>query len=158
MGSSDSDRISQIGSLVFQWYDKSISKSDKGLSVDLTENAQSSGNRVPFESLFEQSFLFSTITVQGNLKPLSIQNLTQIRKNQISLWNQKKLPQTELVRRQGAVLSAGHFEAYNYWLFKAARPEEFNEWLKEHQAQYQAWLDWQSKNEFKIQSPDCQRL
>jgi hypothetical protein len=90
--------------------------------------------------------------------PLTIQELTQIRKNQLSLWHQKKLPQTELVRRQEAILGAGHFEAYNYWLFRGARVDEFNEWSKEHQVQYQAWMDWQAKNRFSVQAPDFQRL
>jgi hypothetical protein len=62
------------------------------------------------------------------------------------------------VRRQEAILSAGHFEAYNYWLFKGARAEEFSEWIKSHQNQFQAWLDWQSKNKFAVETPDFQRL
>ncbi len=156
--SSDSDRISQVGSLVYQWYDKSLSKKGSDLSIDLTENAQSSRKHVPFESQFEQSFLMGAIGLKNDLTPLSIQKLTEIRKNQLLFWDQKKLPETELVRRQEAILLAGHFEAYNYWLFKGARAEEFNEWFKDHQAQFQAWLDWQGKNKFNIQAPDFQRL
>jgi hypothetical protein len=56
------------------------------------------------------------------------------------------LPETELVRRQEAILSAGYFEAFNYWLFRGARAEEFSEWIKSHHDQFQAWLDWQTKN------------
>jgi len=89
--------------------------------------------------------------------PLSIQKLTQIRKNQSSLWNQKKLPPNELIRWQQAVIAAGHFDAYNYWLFQSASPYEFSQWAKEHQTQYQAWLDWQAKNKFSVQTPDFQR-
>jgi hypothetical protein len=156
--SADSDRISEIGSLVFRWYEGSLSRQSSGLSADLTENAQSSPKRVPFESLFEQAFLMAAVSLRSDFPPLSIQRLTQIRKNQLSLWNQKKLPQTELVRRQEVILSAGHFEAYNYWLFNGAHADEFNEWVRGHQAQFQAWLDWQSKNKFEVQTPDFQRL
>ncbi len=121
--SSDSGRISQVGSLVYHWYEGSLSRQGNGLSANLTENAESSTKQVRFESLFEQSFLMGAIGVKGDFPPLSIQKLTEIRKNQLSLWNQKKLPETELVRRQEAILSAGHFEAYNYWLFKGARAD-----------------------------------
>ena len=141
--SSDSDRISQVGSLVYHWYEGSLSRQGNGLSISLTENAQSSQKQLPFESLFEQSFLMGAASVQGNFPPLSIQTLIAIRKNQLSLWNQKRLPETELVRRQEAILSAGHFEAYNYWLFKGARADEFTEWIKSHQDQFRAWLDFQ---------------
>jgi hypothetical protein len=156
--SPDPEQVSRVGSLVYQWYGGSLSRQGNGLSVSLTENAQSSQKELPFESLFEQSFLMGAAVVKGNFPPLSIQTLTAIRKNQLSLWNQKKLPETELVRRQEAILSAGHFEAYNYWLFKGARAQEFSEWIKSHQDQFQAWLDWQGKNKFEVQTPDFQRL
>src|SRR5579864_1160832 len=154
--SSDPDRIGQIGSLVFRWYEGSLSRSSNGLSVNLTENAQSSPKRVPFESLFEQSFLIGAAGSKSDFLPLSIERLTEIRKNQLSLWNQKKLPQTELVRRQQTIVSSEHFDAYNYWLFKSARPEEANEWIKGHQSEFQAWIDWQSKNKFEVHTPDFQ--
>jgi hypothetical protein len=156
--SSDSDRINQIGSLVYRWHEGSLSRQSNGLSADLTENAQSSQKRVPFESLFEQSFLMGAVSLKSDFPPLSINRLTEIRKNQLLLWKQKNLPQTELMRRQQAIFSAGHFEAYNYWLFKGARADEFNEWIKGHQVQFQGWLDWQSKNKFEVQTPDFQRL
>ncbi len=44
--SSDSGRVSQMGSLVYQWYDKSLSKKGNDLSVDFTENAQASQKQV----------------------------------------------------------------------------------------------------------------
>jgi hypothetical protein len=153
--SSNPEQVSRMGSLVYQWYEGSLSRQGNGLSISLTENAQASPKQLPFESLFEQSFLMGAVSVKGNFPPLSIQQLTEIRRNQLAL---KKLPETELVRRQEAILSAGHFEAYNYWLFRSARAEEFSEWTKSHKDQYQAWLDWQGKNKFEVETPDFQRL
>lgn len=156
--SPDPERVGHIGSLVYQWYQGSLSRQGNGLSVSLTENAQSSQKQLPFESLFEQAFLMGAVGVKGDFPPLTIQTLIEIRRNQLSIWSQKKLPETELVRRQEAILLAGHFEAYNYWLFKGSRAEEFSEWIKSHQDQFQAWLDWQGKNKFEVQTPDFQRL
>jgi len=156
--SSDPDRINHMGSLVFNWYDGSLSKKGDSLSVNLTENAEAPQKQPAFEPQFEMSFLMGAVPFGSGIKPLSIKKLSDIRKNQLSLWSQKKLPTNELIRRQQAVLNAGHFEAYNYWLFESARPDEFNEWLKEHQTQFQAWLEWQSKNKFAALSPDFQRL
>jgi hypothetical protein len=153
--SSDPEQVSRVGSLVYQWYEGSLSRQGNGLSISLTENVQSSQKQLPFESLFEQSFLMGAVSVKGDFPPLSVQQLTEIRRNQLVL---KKLPETELVRRQEAILSAGYFEAYNYWLFRSARAEEFGEWIKSHKDQFQAWLDWQGKNKFEIEAPDFQRL
>ena len=156
--SSDSERANHMGSLVFEWYDKALSNKGNSLSVNLTENAEAPQKQPPFEPQFEMSFLMGAVPFGSTIKPLSIQKLSDIRKNQLSLWAQKKLPLNESVRWQQAVLSAGQFEAYNYWLFQSARPDEFNQWLKQHQTQFQSWLDWQSKNKFTVLSPDFQRL
>jgi hypothetical protein len=156
--SPDADRISQVGSLVYHWYEGSLSRQGNRLSANLTENAQSAQKQVPFESLFEQAYLLGALRVKGDFPPLTIQRLTDIRKNQLLIWKQKKLPETELVLRQEVIVSAGHFDAYNYWLFKGARADEFGEWVKSHQDQFQAWLNWQSKNRFAVETPDFQRL
>ena len=111
-----------------------------------------------FESQFEMAFLMGAVPLGNRLTPLSVQKLAEIRKSQLSLWTQKKLPSNELMRWQQVIIAAGHFDAYNYWLFQSARPDEFSQWTKEHQAQYQAWLDWSAKNKLSIQTPDFQRL
>ena len=156
--SSDADRRNAIGSLVYQAYEKSLSSSGGQLSVNLTENAQAAPGQAPFESQVEMAFLLAAAPFGNNLMPLSVQKLTQIRKSQLSLLNQKKLSSNELMRWQQTIIAAGHFDAYNYWLFQGARPDEFNQWAKEHQAQYQAWQDWVAKNKFMVQTPDFQRL
>jgi hypothetical protein len=156
---ADSERSKQIGVLVYELYAKSLSATGDGkLSVNLTENAQASGKQPPFESQFEIAFLMGAVPLGGDISPLSIKKLTNIRKNQISLWKQKNLPETELTRRQQAILAAGHFDAYNYWLFQNARPDEANQWMKEHPTEFQSWIAWQDKNKFTVNRPDFQRL
>ena len=156
--SSDGSHTSHMGSLMFEWYDKALSVKGTSVSANLTENAEASQKQPPFEPQFEMAFLMGAVPFGSNVKPLSIHKLFDIRKNQVSLLAQKKLAPNELIRRQQAIMAAGHFEAYNYWLFQSALPDEFNQWLGQHQAQFQAWLDWQRQNKFTVSSPDFQRL
>lgn len=156
--SPDKGRTTQMGSLMFGWYDKALSVKGSSVSANLTENAEASQKQPPFEPQFEMAFLMGAVPFGSGVKPLSIHKLSDIRKNQLSLLAQKKLPTNELVRRQQAIVAAGHFEAYNYWLFQSALPDEFNQWLERHQGAFQAWLDWQSQNNFRVSSPDFQRL
>jgi len=156
--SSDRGHISQMGSLVFGWYDKALTVQGSSVSANLTENAEASKKQPPFEPQFEMAFLMGAVPFGGTVKPLSIHMLSDIRKNQLTLLVQKKIASSELIRWQQAVMTAGHFEAYNYWLFQSARPDEFSQWLGQHQAQLQAWLDWQSQDKFTVSSPDFQRL
>lgn len=68
-----------------------------------------------------------------------------------------KLPDTELVRWQERILQAGHFDAYNYWLFRSARPAEYEKWSKAHRKELDAWLAWRSSNAIRLDLPDFQR-
>jgi hypothetical protein len=156
--SSDKGHINQMGSLIFEWYDKALSVQGTSVSANLTENAEVSQKQTPFEPQFEMAFLMGAAPFGGKVKPLSVHALSDIRKNQLALLAQKKIASNELIRWQQAVTTAGHFEAYNHWLFQSARSDEFNQWLGQHQAQFQSWLDWQSQNKFIVSSPDFQRL
>ncbi len=156
--SADSERTRHMGDLVFGWYDASLSVEGKGISADLTEHAEGSQEETPFESRFELSFLMAAAPYGSRVKPLSIEELSSIRKNQLSSWSERRLPSNELVQRQQALIAGGYFEAYNFWLFQAARPDEFNQWLGTHQTQLQGWLDWQKSNAFAVTSPDIQRI
>jgi hypothetical protein len=155
---TDSDRAGQIGAMMHKWYQGSLTRTAKGLSINLTENVEAGPSKqAPFESTFETSFVTSAAMGHADeVNPLSIKTLTAIRQAQLDLW--KKFPKTELTHRLDAISSAGHFEAYNFWLFRNALPDEFKAWQGAHQTQYHAWLDWQSKNKFAIKKPDFQRL
>lgn len=155
---NESGPVQDIGAIVFRSYDQSLAISRESLSVSLTQSAEAKDKRAPFESLFEQRFLMGAFNLGGKLRlPLSIATLSAIRLN-LLLAKEPKLADSELLRRQKAIQKAGHFEAYNYWLFQGARPEEFKSWLAGHKEQYQAWIEWRSKNAFAIKRPDFQRL
>jgi hypothetical protein len=156
--SPDSDTSKRIGSLVFELYAKALTNNGGSISISLTKNAEASRNQPPFESQFEMGFLMGSISFGADASPMTIKKLMDIRKNQLSLWKQKNLPQSEFMKRLQAIISADQFEAYNYWLFQGARPDEFADWLKGHQTQYESWLKWQADNKFAVSRPDFQRL
>lgn len=156
----DAERCNELGGLTHNWYEKAFAKEGDQMTVTLSENAEvnPSSKQTPFEPNFEISLLLGFVASKGDFNPLSIKTLAETRRRQLLIWNQKRLPKTELIRRLEAITAAGHFEAYNYWLFRSARPEEFKRWRDEHQSQYERWLEWQSKNKFSVGKPDLQRL
>jgi hypothetical protein len=109
--SSDKGHISQMGSLMFEWYDKALSVQGTSVSANLTENAEASQKQPPFEPQFEMAFLMGAVPFGGKIKPLSVHTLSDIRKNQLVLLTQKKIASNEFIRWQQAVTTAGHFEA-----------------------------------------------
>jgi hypothetical protein len=156
----NSERSDQIGKLMQQWYEKALAMQGNQISVSLSKNAESnsSAKQPPFETSFEMSLLLGFAMFKGETNPLSISALIGARRGQLAMWSMRKLPQTELIRWQETVTAAGHFEAYNHWLFKGALPEEFTKWRTGHEAQYNAWLEWQKIHKFVVDKPDFQRL
>lgn len=164
---ADADR-NGIDTLVFHLYDDAIEKNEKGFGVSLTKVVMIDGSdpKPPFATNFEIAFTLGCIlqpegggkqTIRPGIEPLTIQALTEIRREQLALWKEKDFPTTELMRWQVRVLEAGHFDAYNQWLFGAARPDEHKAWLTSHQEDQAAWVEWQRENPMKPAGADFQR-
>ncbi len=155
---SDESRQAEMGAQVFNSFANGIDLKGNKLIVDFSRHAQvPRGVAVPFETNFEISFALSAPETM-ELKPLSIAGLTKLRLKQLAIWKDRKLPVTQLVKWQQLLESAGHFDAYNYWLFRQARPNEFDLWVSQHRVAYEAWVAWRSRNAMRLTGPDFQRL
>jgi len=51
---------------------------------------------------------------------------------------------------QKKVMDAGHWEAYNYFLFSEALPEEFDLWLDGNREKYEAFVNWFNSDPFRL--------
>lgn len=114
--------------------------------------------RLPFSMGYEMSFAIATATAKISFVPITLAKLHRIRANQIGTWRQMRMEQNDLTRRLLEVEAAGHFEAYDYWLFGSVFPKEFARWRQTHQAQVAAWEDWLSQHPYTIRSNDFHRL
>jgi len=148
----------EMGRQVFEWFSDSIKFNGGKMTVDLTHHAQlSSSGGPPFETSFELSIVFGALG-NSELDPLTIAGLAKLRRKQLAIWKQRQLPVTQVTNWQQSITAASHYEAYNYWLFRHARRTEFDAWVLEHQTEYEAWLEWRSKNVMQLASPDFHRV
>jgi hypothetical protein len=149
-----------MGARLFTTYDATLVVTAKGTSVSMCTRGTSFAGEVPFETQYEMSFLMSSMpfVIKGTLKPLTIRTLTQIRQQQLRLWKEKGLPETELAKWLGQVVAAGHFEAYNYWLFQDACPRELETWKASSPALLAPWLEWLQSHPFQPGKPDFHRI
>ena len=108
---------------------------------------------IPFELLYEtlvssRSEGLDTVREKGRLDMLS---LVEDRKVFLTRCfadeaNQKYL--FPVFKYQQMVLEAGHWEAYNMWLFRKGDEEEFSSWLGANGAKFKAFVDWFNANHF----------
>lgn len=166
----DDAQQAATGALVFRMYDEAIDvQSAEKMNVSLTREwaLKADAPVLPFEFEFEASLIIGLVAagiannnadLARSFEPLTIGFLAETRERQVANWRERKLTETELVRWQERIIQAGHFDAYNYWLFQAARPVEYEEWLQSNRAQYDAWMLWRAANPMRLHVPDFQRL
>lgn len=53
-----------------------------------------------------------------------------------------------LIEFQKKIIDAGHWDAYNYFIFGDAAPEEFERWHEQHSDAYDAFVDWYNADPF----------
>ncbi len=109
---------------------------------------------LPFEVAFD---LVINKAVKGILpeqkEELTIDQLYKIRKNFIEIWYKEKWNNrfsNKLFDLQKKLIQKGHFEAYNYWVFNAAKKFEANDWLKIHKEKLESMGNFMAKNPFKL--------
>ncbi|MDE7154114.1 MAG: hypothetical protein K2O00_06695 [Muribaculaceae bacterium] len=55
-----------------------------------------------------------------------------------------------LLEFQKKIIDAGHWEAYNYFLFMLNFPEEFSEWYSADSAPFDAFIEWYNKDPYRL--------
>ncbi|MDE6383899.1 MAG: hypothetical protein K2K79_06075 [Paramuribaculum sp.] len=53
-----------------------------------------------------------------------------------------------LLEFQKKIIDAGHWDAYNYFLFMPSNPEEFGEWYESHSDELNAFIDWYNNDPY----------
>lgn len=149
----------EMGAQVFLVFDQSLEAVGSSVSVSLYTQATTSGG-IPFETSYEMAFLHGTMPfiMGGKLKPLTIAKLARIRALQVESLQKNMVSPNELLKWQWEAAAAGQFEAYNYWLFQTACPQEFEEWSAANIARLDSWQDWLAANPFRPKTPDFHRL
>jgi tetratricopeptide (TPR) repeat protein len=147
----NSKRTLEISKLLYDTYSKTINFNEGKTNIDVQITANP-------ENLDYLTFLMnygivsslSTIDVEKNF---NLANLIKIRKNFLSIWEQKGFlddyPIVLLDWHQD-LIDKGYFEAYNYWLFNAGNKDEFNAWYDSNESKFHDFDSWCSKNHIGV--------
>lgn len=104
-------------------------------------------------NLFPESFRSAMTKASNGHKFLDLNTLVQIRKKFITeFYSVYSDFDNVLFDYHKKLMQAGHFEAYNYWLFAYGANEQANKWIKQNQGKWNAFLQWIESNPIKIDS------
>ncbi|WP_158538481.1 tetratricopeptide repeat protein [Chitinophaga skermanii] len=86
-------------------------------------------------------------------KQINAATLYEIRLHVLNTYYEKgydKKYNDVLFDYQRKILNAGHFEAYNYWLFSGGGDDELENWVDAHKSKWNEFIEWFKANPLKV--------
>jgi tetratricopeptide (TPR) repeat protein len=86
---------------------------------------------------------------------LNINAISTIRQRILEMYLQPLVYdnwQEDILDYQKIIFDNQHFEAYNHWIFRAAQPEQFEEWRKQNAQKWADFCEWY--NRFQLEFPE----
>lgn len=145
---------------IYNSFNEALHRDEKGnIEVKFSKIAIDKQYFPPDKDLnFEMAFFKVMSKVIKSLKlkineNISIAQIIKVRKAFIKEWYKssfkKKYPNV-LFDFQKALIKAGHFDAYCYFIFKEGNIDEFEEWIKTNNAKFMDFANWYEKNRLSI--------
>jgi tetratricopeptide (TPR) repeat protein len=143
-------RISEISKILYEIYNSGIrsavvSGESKLSGVKTFSSKSDETNTRRFESAFQIVFESSVKKYISDTSAVSLDLLNKIRKEIVSQWFAKKLNQkfpNTVMNWMKVLVDDGHFEAYNYFMFRDLNREEYKKWAEANRKQLGAFAKW----------------
>ncbi len=153
-------RTQEISELLYQTYESSISFGEKEGSVTLdfceitlfADDLKKGNFDLPLCAPFGKNFVLATI----GQSEVSLQSVSQMRSKFIEFFfegDEKEYPNVLFDYHQ-KMIEAGVFEAYNHYVLQIGAPNEFEQWLKNNEEQYDAFVEWYTQKENVLEITD----
>lgn len=125
-------------------------KTGETAKISLTKNYRpDSDGRIPMAVTFEMGF--GPLLLVAHQKGLNLKTLHRTREAFVQNWLAPSVAVSEGLRKMPlfklhrALVDAGHFEAYDYWLLGPAFPDEAESWMRGHEAEMEAFAKFMAK-------------
>lgn len=152
-------RTAEISKLLYDTYKQSIQfTSDTSMNVSFSKHAvmtvseldKGKDMKLPFGTFVYEVTLLTSIVGE---KKIDLASLNRIRTNFVDFYHQNKnntkYPNI-LFDYQEQLVTAGHFEAYNYWLLSKGEEATFSQWRKDNKTKWDAFVDWYNENQLTL--------
>lgn len=154
----NSKRTEEISKLLYKTFSSSFEKNNDtsfsvkfgGDVIDINKIRQSK-----FKMSYEiaMTIAFTSVIKQITNSYLSLSLIDTIRKNFLTVWNQKEMNNefnNILFDYFNKLYETGNFEAYNYWIFMQGNKNEFEKWKNDNAEKSDNFFNWFSKNQLKL--------
>ncbi len=162
---SNEERHEEMANMIIDCLKESIHfdyGSESSLSVklvparDIQFDAKTSEAYVSFPGIYEAALIRPLTKLFSEKKPFdcSIAQLIDIRKGAVeayySVTDGLYGDSMYLLEFQRKVIEAGHWDAYNYYLFMMSYPDEFDQWYDTNSEKLDAFIEWYNQAPFTL--------
>jgi tetratricopeptide (TPR) repeat protein len=150
------DRAVELSKIIYSFYDKSITKTDKGYNVSL--NLQNIlGMEKDKKSLQLRYTMIMAIAVVALIDHgTNIHGFVRMKKAISEVWNEKNEPEFKNIifdrAKEISNENEDYLTCYYYLMFAYADPDNFNEWYKDNEVLFEEFAEWMSRHPLKITS------
>lgn len=146
---SQSPKTVELRKLLYDAYKKVFSlKYSSGLPDFNAAIKQNNFSKITFEDAFVHAINANISTVADGF---NVDNISMLRTRFMIYWNnnfERRFPQS-IISYQSRIMKAGHYPAYNQWLFGAAESSQsFSTWLSQFRTAYQKFELWKQNNPY----------
>lgn len=146
------ERCKQMSKTLYDCYFDQIKFNGRKVEVDFNNPVIVYSNSEERPNLFPESFRSAMTKACNGYRYLDIKTLVQIRKKFINEFYANFSDfDNVLFDYHKKLINAGHFEAYNYWLFAYGANAEANQWVKQNKTKWDSFLQWLENNPLKIE-------
>lgn len=141
------DRKKELIGAMCDIYNESITSKGDTLTVVINEGNEVETYADLIAMMYEHAH-FNATKVKKSGERYTIKDLIEIRSGFFEML--RDVDMVYLFKYLSQIYDAGHWEAYNYWLFYEVMPDESMKWIDENSEKFKAFADWYDANRFKL--------
>ena len=145
--SNREDRKKELVGIMCDIYNESITSKGDTLTVVINEGNDVKTYADLIAMMYEHAH-FNAAKVEKSGDRYAIKDMIEIRSGFFEML--RKIDKVYLFKYLCQLYDAGHWEAYNYWLFYEVLPEESQKWIDENYDKFEAFAKWYDSNRFNL--------
>jgi tetratricopeptide (TPR) repeat protein len=157
----NTNRTEEISELLYNTLEREIKfNKDSTISVNICQDrnmAIDENDTIEKPSFGKNVVELNLIKSLVDLDEISLRSLDKMRENFITHYYKNPSEyynSHQLFEFHKELITHGHFEAYNYWLFMMGDVEIFKQWEKDNSSQWIHFLDWFKENSLNVDDPN----
>lgn len=149
-----SDRAIELSKVIYNFYQKKITKTDEGYTINMNPLAilESGDNKSNISSHYEMMLMLGVVALEKN--GTNIDGYAAVRSSLAEMWNESNKPELQNIvfdrAKEISAVNKDYLTAYNYLMLAYGDPDGFKKWYGENKQLFEEFADWMAEHPLKF--------